>query len=194
MVHLEVIILSIIVISLIYYITLSRKKEEFIGFIELDKLEKPLAINNECNWKNNNVCDKDIPLITVSNNNIPGFPKGLEPKPNMINQIEYPEIPFNRLASKSGKYTFIIPELKYDGIYSRKINSNNECCWTTKSNKIETYGTDKYFHIPDKKLYGITVNSPLECQGYSTGYLPDIYLNDCNQNKQYQSVSYTIDI
>lgn len=192
-----VIILSIFVLSLIYYITSSRRRENtegFLGFLELDEMEPPLVINNECNWKNNNVRDEDIPLITASCNNVPGFPRGLEPTPTMINQTEYPEVPFNRLASKSGKYTFSIPELKYDGIYSRKINSNNECCWTTSSNNKETYGTDKYFNIPDKNLYGITVFSPPECAGYSTGYPPDIYLNDCKQNTPCQAVSYTIDV
>jgi hypothetical protein len=192
MLQLVVIILSIIVLFLIYYITIPRRRRIREGFLELDEMETPLVINNECNW-NNNICDKDIPLITTSCNNVPGFPKGLEPKPTMINQIEYPEVPFNRLASKSGKYTFVIPELKYDGIYSRKINSNNECYWTTSSNNNkETYGTDKYFHIPDKNLYGITVFSPLECEKYYTGYPQDIYLNNCKKNT-YQEVSYTID-
>lgn len=186
-----VIILSIFVISLIYYITYP-KREEFIGYLELDEMEKPLTINNECNWKKNNVCDKDIPLLTSSCNNVPGFPRGLEPKPTVVNQVEYPEVPFNRLASKNGKYTFSIPELKYDGIYSRKINSNNECFWTTTSNKEETYGVDKYFHIPNKNFYGKTIISPPECEGYATGYPPDIYSNNCKQNTQCQEVSYTL--
>jgi len=164
----------LVVISILFFAVLVRKKTE--NFLDLNELKKTLNIENECSWKENDDCDGDIPLITSGCNNVPNFPRGLEPKINKINSIEYPEASFNQLASEKGKYMFIIPELKYDGIYSRKLDRNNSCCWSTKPNKPETYGTDNFFHVAEKYLCGITVCEPPECAGFSTGYQPEYYL------------------
>lgn len=170
------ILISILILFVIYHI--QKKREEFL---DLNQLENPFYSNNECDWKTNN-CNKDIPLIPASCNRVPNYPLGLEPKLTYLNSIEIPEVPFNRLASKNGEYTFIIPELKYDGIYSRHINKNNECCWSVTPNTPETYGTNNYLHVPDKSMYNKTIISPPECAGYPTGYSHKIYSNDCEEN------------
>ena len=101
-----------------------------------------------------------IPILKASCNNVPVFPKGLEPKE------EGNELPllnkFCPLIPEYGKYRFIIPELKYDGIYSRKI-LGGKCCWSLFGNRPNTYGANKFFHIPKKKLLGKTAIQPPEC-------------------------------
>lgn len=164
----------LVIISILLFAILFYPKTE--SFLDLNELEKPLHIENECDWKETENCEGDIPLITVGCNNIPNFPKGLEPKVNKINNVKYPKVAFNRLAPKNGRFTFIIPELKYDGIYSRKLDRNNRCCWSTKPNNPETYGSDNLFHVPKESLYGRTVFEPPECTGFSTGYSPEYYL------------------
>ena len=186
MLHRLIISVCIIILSAIYYVNSNQE-----GFLDLNELEKPLKIQNECDWKQTDDCDIDIPLLSSSCNKVPNYPSGLEPEPSSLNNIEYPEVPFNRLAPKDGKYTFVIPELKYDGIYSIRLDNNNNCFWSMKPNKPETYGTDKYFHIPDESLYGKTIVSPPECSGYPTGFSPIIYLDDCKENVPC-AASYTI--
>jgi hypothetical protein len=175
-----------------YYVSTSN--EGFKDFLDLSELEPPLNIQNECAWKDTDNCDGDIPLNPVGCNNVPGFPKGLEPKANTVNNVEYPEVPFNRLAPKSGNYTFIIPELKYDGIYSRRLDRNNKCCWTTEPNKPETYGANVLFHVPKKSFLGRTLYSFPECEGYPTGYPPRILIEDCKERTVPCSISRKITI
>lgn len=163
------------------------------NFLQINNIDPPLQIQNECLWKKscNYLSDTsdDIPLITEGCNNVPNYPKGLEPKINKIHSIGYPQKPFNTLVPKKGKYTFFIPELKYDGIYSRKLNNTNKCCWSNVSNTKETYGTNNFLHIPEKELYGKTVIEPPECQGYPTGYPPHYYIYDCKENNIPCSIS-----
>ena len=175
----SIVILCVLILSILYYVDIDHNTERFLN---LNELTPPLVIQNECDWKETDDCKGDIPLVTSSCNNVPNFPRGLEPKPNIINNVDYQEVPFNRLAPKFGNYTFIIPELKYDGIYSRKLDRNNKCCWTIKPNKPETYGTNVFFHVPKESLYDRTIFSPPECAGYPTGYPPIAYLNDCREN------------
>jgi len=177
----SILIICIFILFVLVYVDTRNIPESFLN---LNELEPPLNIQNECSWKEKceDVCETDIPLVTASCNNVPNFPKGLEPKANTINDTEYPEVPFNRLAPKTGNYTFIIPELKYDGIYSRKLDRNNKCCWSTKPNKPETYGANVVFHVPEKSFCGRTICEPPECQDYPTGYPPIAYLNDCREN------------
>ena len=94
-------------------------------------------------------CDLDIPLIKLECNSVPNFPKNLEPNhKNIYGKLV--ETPFERLAPKEGKYTFMIPEFKYDGIYYNKNIGFDKCCWSLDPNHLETYGTDNLLHIPEK--------------------------------------------
>lgn len=166
-------IFVLIVLIVSYFIGYNKEH-----FMNLDELETPF--NNTL--KQMDDCKGDIPLINSSCNKVPNFPRGLEPVPTKLNQDESFNQPFNRLADKKGKFTFQIPELKYDGIYSKSV-SNNECCWSLKSkNKVNTYGTDNFLHIPEKSLYGKTIIEPAECAGFPPGFPPCIYRNDCQEN------------
>lgn len=148
-------ILVVIVIFGLFVINLKTKE----NFLSLTKLEKLLYIRQPHDI---NICNTDIPLVKLECNRVPNHPTGFEPEIN-IGKMEVEE-PFHRLAPKSGKYTFIIPELKYDGIYSRNVNKNNKCCWSLKSNsKNETYGSDNFFHTPEKQLCGRTICEKPEC-------------------------------
>jgi hypothetical protein len=84
---------------------------------------------------------------------IPNEPKGLIPA---TNYHEASTLPFKSLASQRGVYNFYIPELKYDGIYSRKNGS-----WSLCENKKKTYASDNYFHVP--KCLEKTIVDPPEC-------------------------------
>ena len=148
-------ILILIVLTGLFLVNIKTKE----NFLSLTELEKPLHIRQP---QDINMCNTDIPLVELGCNRVPNQPRGLEPETN-IRTLEV-EAPFHRLAPKSGKYTFIIPELKYDGIYSRNINKHNKCCWSLKSNrKNETYGCDNFFHTPEKQLCGGTVCSKPVC-------------------------------
>lgn len=102
--------------------------------------------SNKCLVEN---CNLDVPLMKLECNNVPNFPTNLEPNRKNNNDTLI-EPPFNRLAPKDGKYTFMIPELKYDGIYSKKNIGGNKCCWSLQPNHLETYGTNNLLHIPEK--------------------------------------------
>lgn len=128
----KIYLIALLILLIMYFIP----RQESFECINENKLDKP----------------KDIPLHSVNCNKIPNYPNSLEPNTNII---EYPEVPFERLAQKNGNYTFIIPELKYDGIYSRKI-IDNKCVWTTESNVPDTYGTDSFLHIPEKSIKTIS--------------------------------------
>ena len=83
-----------------------------------------------------------IPLQSLGCTNVPNHP--IKYKNNFINNNN----PFHQIVPKNGKFTFKIPELKYDGIYSRNQTPNN-CNWDCKNEHINlTYGTDNYFHTP----------------------------------------------
>ena len=191
--------LILLIVFLFYYIGSRQNKEGFLnGNLPLTELENPLIINNECNWKQTDDCKGDIPLINASCNKVPNFPNGLEPVPTELNQSEYFNQPFHRLADKEGRFTFNIPELKYDGIYSKSVR-NNECCWSSNflgssrssnflgssrssnflgqsKNPPNTYGADNFLHV-SKNLNGKTIIEPPECAKYPPGYPPCTYLN-----------------
>lgn len=158
-----------LIVLLLFIVSISLKYRE--DFTTLP-VKMPLLEEN---------CDGDIPLISASCNKVPNFPGGLIPKNTVLNSKEYPEVPFDRLAPKTGKYTFIIPELMYDGIFSRKTLNNN-CFWSTCPSKPDTYGTDNYFHVPDEELNGRTIVEPPECANMPTGYPPEAYITDCKEN------------
>lgn len=195
--YLSLLIPVIVILVLSYLIGVNKEGVLPVGwehFMNLDELETPLVINNSCNWKKSDDCEGDIPLINSSCNKVPNFPGGLEPKPTELNQDESFNQPFHRLADKEGRFTFKIPELKYDGIYSKSVR-NNECCWSLKSKNIpNTYGADNFLHVP-LNLHGRTIIEPPECQGLAPGFAPCVYRNDCQENKpcRSQQVSFRIE-
>jgi len=178
-----------IIIVLIVSYFIGYNKEHFMN---LDEFETPLVLNNYRNWKQTDDYEGGIPLINSSCNKIPNFPRGLEPVPTKLNQDEsFNQL--NRLADKKGRFTFKIPELKYDGIYSKSVR-NNECCWNSKSKNVpNTYGADNFLHVP-LNLHGRTIIEPPECDAFSPGFPPRFYQNDCRENKpcKSQSVSFRI--
>lgn len=148
-------IIVLVIIILLFSINLTTTE----NFLNLKELENPLHISQPEDF---NRCNTDIPLVEMNCNRVPNFPNGLEPETN-IKTLEI-EAPFHRLAPKNGKYTFKVPELKYDGIYSRNLNKNNKCCWSLHSNrKNETYGCNKLFHTPKKQLCSRTICSKPLC-------------------------------
>lgn len=159
---------------LILFILGTTKTENFINS-NVSKVLSDIKNNSDIN-----VCKSNIPLIPVDCNKVPNYPKHLEPKETNINNNNYLEVPFSRLAPKFGKYTFMIPELKYDGIYSRKLD-NNKYYWSKTSNKFETYGSNNLLHKPIKSLNGKTIIEPPECEGYLSGNPPNYYIDDCKE-------------
>jgi len=93
-------------------------------------------------------CDiKSLPLNALGCINVPNHPI----KHDYINKYanECRNITFNQIVPKNGKFTFKIPELKYDGIYSRN-QTPNSCNWDCKNEHTNlTYGTNNYLHVPD---------------------------------------------
>lgn len=177
-----ILILFILFLSAIIYFLEKKERESNNrfneNFIIPDKINDIENENSLFHWKKNNECYGDIPVIGSSCNKIPVFPKGLEPN-ETIDQVERKKI-FNKLVPKNGKYTFMIPELKYDGIFSRNLDGNNKCCWSlkpTKPTEQKTYGVNNYFHIPKEELIGKTIIEEPECAGMETGYPPIICSN-----------------
>ena len=88
----------------------------------------------------NNCDDKLYPLHSISCTDIPNHPIKYENTyiPNTNNMFE-------NIVPRKGKFTFKIPELKYDGIFSRDTSS---CDWNFNNNTKLTYGTNNYLHVP----------------------------------------------
>ena len=112
---LSYLIILISILMLLYFIYYIQKKNE--GFLNSDN---SLIINNECKFKTDE-CNDDISLIPLNCNKIPN---SLEINQKSLN-CDYNNFQFNNLVPTNGKYTFIIPELKYDGIFSRKTSAYN---------------------------------------------------------------------
>lgn len=176
--------------TIVFYSGISLLIITFLVYLSYNQAEHYKAENFSNNEKSE--CQTDIPLVTLGCNNVPNFPDGIEPKKNIVTVENFPVDPSERLADEKGKYTFRIPELKYDGIYSRKLDKNNKCCWSlNKSNEPLTYGTNSFFHVPEKSMFGKTVIEPPECQGYSSsGYSPEYYIAKCEENNVPCSVLY----
>ena len=93
-------------------------------------------------------------INTITCEKPPLFPEALDPKEN---KVQPEDDPFHALAPKSGYFTFAIPELKFDGIWSRKENS---CNWSTcNPEKMDTYGADNLSRTPMKSLYGKVITT-----------------------------------
>ena len=110
-------------------------------------------------------CKGDIKLVPLQCNRVPNTNPYVEPE--LKYSDENPN--FYQLTPKEGRFTFVIPELKYDGIFSKK-----NCCWDLQGNVPKTYGVDKMLHSR-KNLFGKTIIQSPECLGYATGYKPCDY-------------------
>lgn len=121
-------------------------------------------------------------IIPATCNRIPNFPLGLTPTSDIPDDAKMPEAPFDQLTTREGKYTFVIPELKYDGIWSQKVDGN-KCCWTMENTeKIKTYGANKLSPNPPT-LFGKTIIEPPECAGLWPPYKPPItYIYNCHED------------
>lgn len=110
----------LIIILLLVFICLQKSKENFYDF------------------KSEN-CEIEKPLVSLNCNIVPNFPRDIEPD---VANVVYSTEPFERLTPEEGKYTFCIPELKYDGIYSK---NDENCSWDLYyNNKEDTYSSDVF--------------------------------------------------
>lgn len=149
------------------------------------------------NFKDSDLeCNNKIQGTIVSThcNDIPVFPKGLEPKDKIFDESEkqdYQLVPkYNHKLDKPFKFNFKIPELKYDGIYSR-VNENGKCKWSCKNIKSKNYyGTNKLSPVPEipyPNFDGLIIDPP-ECAGYETGYSPSVYTYNCTEQAPCPSI------
>lgn len=126
------------------------------------------------------------PIVLATCNRVPVFPIGMTPFRDVPDEAKITEYPFDDLAPKDGKFTFVIPELKYDGIWSRRDDPDNgsRCCWSLeKSGNLKTYGNNKLSPIPKLSMFGKTIVQPPECAGLWPKSDPPITLvYDCKQN------------
>jgi hypothetical protein len=141
----------------------------------------PLGMSRYKNYEDGEFCDVKQcgPIISATCNRVPIFPKGLRPLKNIM---EYSEDLNNseRLAPKEGQFTFIIPEFKYDGIWSQ----TDKCCWSlNNNNKISTYGNNKLSPIPEESMFGRTIIEPPECEGlWPSSKQPITFIYDCHKD------------
>lgn len=111
-------------------------------------VERYSNYNND--YKGSNMCIKSLNCNTV-----PNFPRGLRPNQVVTSNCNDN---FDGLTPEKGKYTFKIPEFKYDGIYSKE-----KCGWSLSCKKPNTYSTNKLFHTPSKCLFSKTIIDKNEC-------------------------------
>jgi len=145
--------------------------------------------HNEEKCEGIKTCEKiQVPIISSSCcNNIPVYPKELEPKDNIYDfkkkNNQYRLVPKSDFRNKF-KFNFKIPDLKFDGIYSR-IKENGKCKWSLcDKNTPDFFGTNKLSPIPEKSLFDKIIIEPPECAGFESGYSPLTYYipnNDCSE-------------
>ena len=87
----------------------------------------------------NFVDNKIYPLNSIGCINVPNHPVTYTDCQQTTNKM------FENIVPRKGKFTFKIPELKYDGIFSRKTTS---CDCDLNNNTKLTYGTNNYLHVP----------------------------------------------
>lgn len=92
-----------------------------------------------------------------------------------------PEKPEREIVSDIGEYMFRKPELLYDGVWGENCRLDGEgmekCDWMEKDanfpldKKGFSYGADKFFHMPEKKLkIGERVINPPDCPASAKMY------------------------
>jgi hypothetical protein len=149
-----------------------------------------LGMNRYREVKDGECCDvwPAGPIVPATCNRVPLYPDGLEPTRDIPDEVAIPEAPFDNLAPKDGKFTFGIPELRYDGIWTKKANPGDpaQCCWTLappKNCELKTYGASHLSRIPKCSMFGKTIVEPPECAGLWPGGPPPITLiYDCHEN------------
>ena len=148
----------------------------------------PLGMTRYRNVADGECCDvwPAGPIVPATCNRIPEFPEGMTPNRDIPDEAKIPEAPFERLAPKDGKFTFVIPELKYDGIWSRRTNPGDraQCCWTLcDPGVLKTYGNNKLTPLPECSMFGKTIVKPPDCAGLWPNSPPPITLvYDCSEN------------
>jgi len=80
-----------------------------------------------------------------------------------------PMRPEEPIVESNGKYEFKKMKLLYDGVWGEKCYLDGrgleKCDWSDKNRQFGKYGTDNFFHLPEKKLEeGEVVVSPPECR------------------------------
>jgi len=99
--------------------------------------------------------------------NVPAA-NNLDGKPFFVGN-RYPMRPNEPIVETSGKYEFKKMKLLYDGVWGEKCyldgRGMEKCDWDEKNRECGKYGTDHFFHLPEKKLdMGEVVVSPPECR------------------------------
>jgi hypothetical protein len=171
-----------------------KNVENFIMEEPTKKEGNPFCIPlGMCRYKNitdGDCCDVTPagPIIPATCNRIPDEPQGLSPCRNISDDATSPEAPFDNLTCPEGKYTFLIPELRYDGIWTKRENDLDptKCCWTLYppyGDEMKTYGANKLSPAPDCSLFGKTIVEPPECDGlWPPPTHPITFVYDCHEN------------
>lgn len=189
---LEIAIYSIVLILLLIFLVRGCKCEQE-GFVNEEPTEGnpfgcTLGMNRYKYVKDGECCDVwpvgDI--VPASCNRVPLFPEGMEPIRDIPDSVKIPEAPFEQLVPKTGKFTFVIPELRYDGIWTQRGDPSDpsKCCWTLNpKSELKTYGGDHLSPTPEKSLYGKTVIEPPECAGlWPVSNPPVTLVYDCHED------------
>lgn len=149
----------------------------------------PLGMTRYKQVANGECCDvwPVGPIIPLTCNRLPLFPTGLEPQiagPSTQRGDYHHGRP---LAAASGRYTFEIPELKFDGVWVRRNNPTAERCdWTFQTRncrQLRSYGANVLSPAPERCMFGQTIISPPECAPYynrqTAGPAPIYFNYDC---------------
>jgi len=124
------------------------------------------------------------PIVPIACDKVPGWQPGMYPKTYNVSGPEAP--PFEPLVPKKGRFTFIKPELRYDGIWSMKTDPNckTKCCWSLDDRTcgVSTYGGDHLSPAPECSMFGKTIVEPAECAGlWPITPAPITYIYDCHE-------------
>lgn len=100
--------------------------------------------------------------------NVPAGAAKLDGDPFFVGN-RYPMKPEEPIVEGNGKYEFKKMKLLYDGVWGENCYLDGrgleKCDWNDKYRQFGKYGTDKFFHLPEKKLeQGEVVVSPPECR------------------------------
>lgn len=73
-------------------------------------------------------------------------------------------VPLEPIVNNNGKFHFIKPQLKYDGVWEPKNHMNRyyeKTNWDLNNMPPNNfYGTHKFFHLPEKKCNGDVISPP----------------------------------
>lgn len=117
-----------------------------VVFMMLRYNKTPEEFQNDFNTLNKSCDPDDCEACEACEDDVSFFPN----KYNLNSEKSCP-----RLTPARSKYTFRIPQLKYDGIFE---NDKTSC-----GSGLKTYSGDTFFHIPKKSLFGKVIVEPPEC-------------------------------